>query len=57
MKSELQNIATEFKKKNSLVKESRSLNNYETKSNNLGVLRDETLISLHSVVGKVDNAH
>jgi len=28
---------------------------YEAKSNNLGVLRDETLTSLHSLVGKLDS--
>ena len=28
---------------------------YEAKSNNLSVLRDETLTSLHSLVGKLDN--
>lgn len=28
---------------------------YEAKSNNLSVLRDETLTSLHSLVGKLDS--
>ena len=28
---------------------------YEAKSNNLSVLRDETLTALHSLVGKLDN--
>lgn len=28
---------------------------YEAKSNNLNVLRDETLTSLHSLVGKLDS--
>ena len=30
---------------------------YETKSNNLTVLRDEVMTALHTVVGKIDMLH
>jgi len=30
---------------------------YETKSNNLGLLREETQQALHAIVGKVDQVH
>lgn len=36
------------------MKNNRMLLSYEAKSNNLNVLRDETLTSLHSLVGKLD---
>ena len=54
-KTELQTIATQFKKKINIFKENRTLLNYEAKSNSMGQLRDETLSSLHSLVNKVDH--
>ena len=54
-KTELQNMATSFRKKANTLKDNRMLLTYEAKSNNLSVLRDETLTSLHSLVGKLDN--
>lgn len=33
------------------------LTNYETKSNNLSVLREDTLQALHAIVGKIDQMH
>lgn len=55
MKTELQNTATSFRKKANFLKDNRMLLVYEAKSNNLSVLRDETLTSLHSLVGKLDS--
>ena len=37
------------------MKDNRTVLIYEAKSNNLNVLRDETLTSLHSLVGKLDS--
>ena len=54
LKIELQNMATSFRKKGNTLKENRMLLSYEAKSNNLSVLRDETLTSLHALVGKLD---
>jgi len=48
-------MATSFRKKANTLKDNRMLLSYEAKSNNLSVLRDETLTSLHSLVGKLDN--
>lgn len=56
LKTELQNTATSFRKKATTLKDSRALLCYEAKSNNLNVLRDETLTCLHSLVGKLDSA-
>lgn len=47
-------MATSFRKKGNTLKENRMLLSYEAKSNNLSVLRDETLTSLHALVGKLD---
>ena len=55
LKTELQNTATSFRKKANNLKDNRMLLFYEAKSNNLSVLRDETLTALHSLVGKLDN--
>ena len=55
LKTELQNTATSFRKKANILKDNRMLLAYEAKSNNLNVLRDETLTSLHSLVGKLDS--
>lgn len=55
LKTELQNTATSFRKKANFLKDNRMLLVYEAKSNNLNVLRDETLTSLHSLVGKLDS--
>ena len=57
LKSGLQNLATQFKKKSSLQKESKSIIKYECKSNNLVTLREETLFALHTLVGKIDSMH
>ena len=54
VKTELQNTATSFRKKANTMKDNRTLLSYEAKSNNLNVLRHETLDSLHSLVGKLD---
>ena len=54
LKTEMQNAATSFRKKSNTLKENRLILSYEAKSNNLIVLRDETLTSLHSLVGKLD---
>lgn len=56
LKVELQTIATQFKKKSALLK-GGMLTTYETKSNNLTVLREETQQALHAIVGKVDQVH
>ena len=56
LKTDLQNTATSFRKKATTLKDSRALLSYEAKSNNLNVLRDETLTCLHSLVGKLDAA-
>ena len=55
LKSELQGIATHSKKKINLFKENRSLLSYESKSNSLSLLRDETLSSLHNLVNSIDH--
>ena len=55
LKTELQNTATSFRTKATILKDNRMLLAYEAKSNNLNVLRDETLTSLHSLVGKLDS--
>lgn len=55
LKTELQNTATSFRKKANFLKDNRMVLVYEAKSNNLSVLRDETLTCLHSLVGKLDS--
>lgn len=56
IKVEMQTIATQFKKKSQLSK-GKQVASYETKSNNLAVLREETQTALHGLVGKIDSLH
>jgi hypothetical protein len=47
-------------KKQAMSKElsyGQASDSYETKSNNLSVLRDEVMTALHSVVGKLDSVY
>jgi hypothetical protein len=58
VKVEMQTIATQFKKKSQLYKCTKGgLASYETKSNNLVVLREDTQQALHAFVCKIDSIH
>lgn len=58
IKSEMQNISKQFKRKIQLIREDKLLfSQIETKSNNLKLLGEELVNHMHLMTGQIDHFH